>query len=342
MTAPVRTWSTPLTFRTEQCPAVDYTNNIVYVFPSTSANAVKKTLDNGVTWTDLTTAPLQAWNSGFVTSTGRVLGFSSSGTYCFSDDYGATWTTTTTAFPASINCCDQTSDGSIYFGCYDSHIYKSVNNGLTWTDTSNNIPVNAQSLTVSCIRHTSSGIIWASIGTSTGNSNSNMYYSSDNGASWSTSGYGGYAYTQFALIGSRYYAPIFDTSYVFNGTTGSYTGADVGLTKQWWGCFPDNDGRYYLSNYARQVYSTTNFSLFTLEYTATWSGAQFSGIVDAKDNIWISGDELTLGSVPAVTPTKQLYIYSNATWKPVTSAYVGVNGTWKLATPYGGINSSWK
>lgn len=40
---------------------------------------------------------------------------------------------------------------------------------------------------------------------------------------------------------------------------------------------------------------------------------------------------------------KTLYVYSNAAWKPVTSAYVGVNGAWKQVTSeYGGLNGAWK
>ena len=345
MTAPVRTWSNPLAFRVDSYGiAVDKTANLVYVFPSSSSYHVKKTVDNGVTWTDLTTAPQLSWYCGFVTSTGRVLAFPSSGSYIYySDDKGTTWGTITAPYTTYwAASCDQNIDGAIYMGAYTGRVYKSTNDGSTWTDVTNNLPTSG--VTASCIQHTSTGTIWVAEGTQTGSDNGNMYYSTDNGATWASSGYSGYAYTQFVLIGTRYYAPIFGTDYVFNGNTGSYTGASIGISQQWHACFADNDGRYYLGDYAGHVYSTTDFSSFTLEYTN--SDMLLEGITDGKDNVWLcGGSNVVLGSVPAVTPTKQLYVYStgSASWKPVTAAYIGVGSVWKQVTSeYGGVSGAWK
>lgn len=343
MTAPVRTWSNPFAFRVEPSGiAIDYTNNIVYIFPSSSSNTVQKTTDNGATWTALTNAPVSRWYCGFVTSTGRILAFSDSTAMYLSDDHGVTWTGGTGPWSTYwVNCCFQASDGSIYLGCYNMHMYKSTDDGMTWTDTTNNLPTSGVNIT--WIRQSSTGTIWVADGSQTGSANGNMYYSTDGGATWASSGYSGYPYTQFVLIGNRYYAPIFSTSYVFNGTIGSYTGANIGITQNWWGCFPDNDGRYYMTDYAGHVYSTTNFSSFSLDYTNT--GGLFAGIVDAKDNIWIAGgSNIVLGSVPAQA-TKQLYVYStsSASWKPVVTAYVGVGSVWKQVTAeYGGVSGVWK
>jgi hypothetical protein len=341
MTAPTRTWSNPLAIRVEpQGIAVSKSTADVYVFPSSAAH-VKKTSDVGATWTDLANSPSIAWEAGFVTSTGRVLGFPSSGSLIYySDDNGTTWGTITAPYTTYwIECCDQNTDGAIYIGHYIGHIYKSTDNGNTWTDATGNLPTSG--VTPSCIRHTSTGTLWISDGSSTSSDNGNMYYSTNNGVSWASSGYSGYSYTQFILSGSRYYAPIYNTKYVFNGTTGSYTVASsLPSSAGWWGCFPDNDGRYYVTNYAGQVYSSTDMSSFTLAYTN--SADLFGGIVDINDNIWIAGSSnIVLGSVPAVS-AKQLYIYSGGAWKPVTSTYVGVGGVWRLATPYGGIGGVWK
>lgn len=89
------------------------------------------------------------------------------------------------------------------------------------------------------------------------------------------------------------------------------------------------------------VYVSTDMSSFTLAYTNT--GGLFAGILDAKDNIWISGgSNVLLGSVPPQT-TKQLYVGYNGQWKPVTAIYCNHNGSWALTSSiYGSSGGTWK
>lgn len=339
------TWTTvtPLPDSTVKCMCGDTIGNI---YAQGWTAGTYKSSDNGATWTNIGPSGLLGTNAQamFVDYSDNIyiccMDSSAANPHSYvSKDHGATWTVLSTTVWRTA-CADR--GGNLYSGG-SGYIQKSTDGGLTWTTVYN---TDTTTVFYTCFQDTM-GNIW--FGSQAGTA---VVYSSDFGATWNATlsttqlniqagcadraGYvhfgasylsaspttTGYLYTNSAVLPSVVATPTASVA------TGSYS-ATQSVTLS---CATSGAVIYYTTDGTTPTTASSNYSTaLSISATTTLKAiAVAQGITSAT------------ASYTYTYTTKQLYTYNGSVWKPVTSIYVGVNGAWKLATPYGGLNGTWK
>lgn len=312
-----------------------------------------RSTNNGGSWSSIAVVAGHQTESGCVTPNGNIYICTNTTIVYKSIDNGATFTAVT-ALPSSYAyCMVACNDNSVIVNA-GSDFYRSTDGGATWSVAS---PAGVITSTTRSMFKDSTGKVYICC-TSTDGATGYSYSSSDSGVTWTLlsttiwrcgcSDKNGVLYVGGAgwICKSLDSGATWTVVYNADTTTNFYT------------CFVDAAGTVWFgsSSGAAVVYSTDSGATWTVTLSTT-SFQIYAGCVDLAGYVYFgscynSALPTTTGylyrtssPVGAAPPTKQLYVYStsSASWKAVTTAYVGVGSAWKQVTAeYGGVSGVWK